>query len=80
MILPYCKYEMHSKVNKANKEGTSPLVSYEYNQNMTANHMFQPHLLELRDGSKWDAKLFIRLLNAVINNSTITHQSTSDTF
>jgi hypothetical protein len=73
MILTYHNYEMHSKINKANKEEIKPSVVYDYNENMTAIHlrdqMLRPYLLKQKDGSKWYTKLFRRLLGVVLHNS-----------
>jgi hypothetical protein len=74
-ILMHHKEDMHSKVNKANKEETKPAVVYGYNQAMGAIHlkdqMLQPHLLQPKEGSKWYMKLFKMLLNIAIHNTMI---------
>jgi hypothetical protein len=74
-MLMHHKEDMHSKVNKANKEDTKTVVVYDYNQTVQAIHLreqiLQPHLLQPKEGSICYIKLFKMLLNAIIHNSMI---------
>jgi hypothetical protein len=79
MVSTYYKDDMRVVVIRPNKTQIKPVVVCDYNKNMLwvdlKDQKLQPYLLERKKGTKWYVKLFRRLLNVAIHNSTVIYRS-----
>jgi hypothetical protein len=80
MVYIYHTGEMHVSVRRGKD---TPTVVRDYNIHMEGvdlkHQMLQSYLLEWKKCFKWYLKLFKRLLNIAIHNSTVIYRSVSNT-
>ena len=75
MISTYHGQETRIKLMKCRQEKQKPVSVLDYNENMGGidlkDQLLQPYLLERKKMTKWNIKLFRRLLNITVLNCMV---------